>query len=268
MIASLPMYDWPETHKHHDSFWQRLQPALHKIHAATPLQLNRTDEQNQWQRNDIVLSQTCAYPLVTQLPKNTVVVGTPIYKCDYFDNGYYASVVLVHRSDKRQTLSDFSAATLAFNSVDSQSGFNALKTLLVENQLIDKQNPTFFASSICTKSHRNSMQSVATHKADICAIDPVSWALAQRYDTETKKLRVLTNTAYSPALPLICSAQMVPSDRDKEQWCASLRQAFDEAIDSEANQHLLLNGIAYIPKEDYLALPISHLDMIAEARQC
>ena len=256
------MYDWPETRSHLDTFWNRLQPALQQLCDATPTHLDRTNLHAQWQSDDLLLSQSCAYPLITSLPKSTVVVGTPVYQCDFCEDGLYASPIVVRRTDKRQTLSAFATAKLAFNSRGSQSGFNALKSLLESEQLINEREPTFFNDSIETGSHRVSVAAVANGRADICAVDPVSWALAKRFDKDATALRVLTTTAFSPALPLISSAMAIPTHMDEQQWCKSVMQAFEQAIDSDALEHLLLKSVSFIPKSRYLTLNISNLDMI------
>lgn len=265
MIASLPMYDWPETGPHLDKFWHKLRPTLKQLCESTPTDLNRTDLHSQWQSDDVLLSQTCAYPLTTMLPKSTVVMGTPMYQCDYCEDGLYASPILVRQSDKRQSLTEFAGATLAFNNTESQSGFNALKSLMVSEALITPAEPTFFNHSVTTGSHRNSIKALANGTADICAIDPVCWAMAQKYDADASQLRVLTNTAFSPALPLICSANAIPKQLDEQQWRDAVMRAFEQAIDANAKEHLLLKGVCFIPKSRYLELEISKLDMVTQS---
>jgi len=262
VIASLPMYDWPETKNYNDQFWTILSSTLVPTYQAVPKALTRSDIRMQWQSDAMLLSQTCVYPLVTELPASTVVVATPTYHVDRCENGHYASVLLVRESDTRTQLDAFAESTLAYNSTDSQSGFNALKSLLVEEQLINDENPVFFSKAIQTGSHRASIKAVAHAEAAICAIDPVSWALAQRYDSEAKRVRVLTETAYAPALPLVSSAAAIPVSMNEAEWRTLVMAAFEQAIDSDPAQQLLLNGITFIPKTDYLALPISNLDMI------
>jgi len=262
MIASLPMYDWPEIRVFTDQFWESLATALSPVCKSMPRTLTRTNIHTQWQRDDLLLSQTCIYPLVTELPSDTVVVGTPTYNVDMNQNGHYASVLLAGKSDTRRTLSSFNGSTLAYNSACSQSGFNALKSLLVDEHLIDQNNPVFFPKSIQTGSHRQSIEAVASGAADICSIDPVSWALAQRYDRNTKQLHVLRPTAFTPALPLISSAAAIPVILNELEWRELVIDAFENAIDSYAKDQLLLSGICFIPKGEYMKLSISNLDMI------
>lgn len=262
MIVSLPMYDWPETEVYNDQFWTTFRKELLNHCKEIPKQLNRSDYLAQWQRDDVLISQTCGYPLVTELPASTIVVGTPIYDVDYYSNGYYSSVVLVRKNDPRSELPDYKNSALAFNSDNSQSGFNALRSLLIEKELINNNSPNFFKSSIQSNSHRVSIAYVADGNADICALDPVSWALAQRYDAVANEVHVLTQTASSPALPLITSEAAIPREHTKKEWQSLVMDAFNQSIDSDAKQNLFLSGIKFIPKSEYLKLPISHLDMI------
>jgi len=262
MIASLPMYDWPETSDYTDQFWKNLATALLPNCESVPANLTRSNIHKQWQRDDLLLSQTCVFPLVTVLPSDTTVVGTPTYNVDMSQNGQYASVLLVNQSESRKELSSFSGAVLAYNSVDSQSGFNALRSLLVDECLIDQKKPVFFSKAIPTGSHRMSIEAVASGVAQICAVDPVSWALTQRYDRNAKKVNVLGHTAFAPALPLITSAAAIPATLNEREWRDIVMDAFARAITSIAKKQLLLSGITFIPKDEYMKLPISNLSMI------
>lgn len=266
MIASLPMYDWPEIQSDTDSFWTNFAKNLSAQCSKVPLQLSRGDEHLHWQREDLFLSQTCIYPLVTELPSSTVVLGTPIYDAPMCNDGHYASVLIVNQTDKRNAIQQFRNSKLAFNGLNSQSGYNTLRNLLVSNQLVNARAPGFFAESICTGSHRRSLAAVASGEADICAIDPVSWALSQRFDQSTaSRVRVLQQSASVPALPLICSLKSVPEALHEKQWRELVCDAFSRAIDQNAAARLLLKDITYIPKTMYEKLPISNIDIFAKS---
>ncbi len=264
MIASLPMYDWPEIQTYTDQFWVRMHNALASNGITAPSRLRRGQSASTEQDQQVLLSQTCAYPLVTQLPRSTQLVGTPVYQVDLFNKGQYASAILVRKNDARRTLAEFKNTTLAYNSMNSQSGFNALKSLLVSEHLLNENKAPFFSSAVCTLSHRKSIAAVASGAADICAIDPVSWALSKRYEKDTQKLTLLTHSAYSPALPLYSDANAIPADKTQEQWRGLIMSAFKQAIDQQSENHMLLSDITYIDKSTYFKLPISHINMIAD----
>jgi len=268
MIASLPMYDWPEIRTHTDTLWSHMSRCLASQGIDTPKALTRGEEKLHWQRDDLLMSQTCIYPLVTELPNSTVVLGTPIHNVPGSESGLYASVLLGRKSDSRDTLFSFRNSTLAFNGTNSQSGFNALRNLLVHESLINEETPVFFNRAICTGSHRASISAVADGSADLCAIDPVSWALAQQHDSHiVSNLQELQLTGFSPALPLICNANAVPPGLSQNQWSEATMSAFSQAISETGAAELLLSDITYIPKSEYLQLTISNLDMITDPGQ-
>ncbi len=256
------MYDWPEIRTWTNQFWENMATALSPVCESVPSTLTRTDLHAQWQRDDLLLSQTCIYPLVTELPSSTIVIGTPTYDVDMSQNGHYASLLIVGATEKRNILPSFKGSTFAYNSVCSQSGFNALKSLLVEEHLINKREPVFFSTSVQTGSHRLSIAAVSSGAADICAVDPVSWALAKRHDNNAKNVRVLRPTNFTPALPLISNAAAIPAGLNESQWRSFVMDAFENASNNDAKKQLLLSGIKYIPKREYMKLLISNLDMI------
>ncbi len=263
MIASLPMYDWPELTNLTNAFWSELSAGFRALGVNAPEQLTRGDEHRHWHRNDLLLSQTCIYPLATELPETTIVLGTPEYAVPHCAGGQYASVLLVKRTDTRHTLGDYQDTRLAFNAENSQSGFNSLRNLLINERLIGPQKTKFFAHAIRTGSHRLSLHRVANGDADLCALDPVSWALAQRYEPRASSiLRVLQITQHSPALPLICSSSSIPDKFNEEQWRNEVTHIFKHAIKRINAPELLPSNMSYIAKDDYLKLQISNFGMI------
>jgi len=256
MIVSLPMYDWPELKEPVDRFWQQMRAELLPLCPELPLKLDRSDYRTQWQSSELALSQTCGYPLVTALPTNTIVLGTPEFSLTNCNNAHYASPIVVHKSNQAKRLQDFRGATLAFNSTDSQSGFNSLRNLLFDSTLIDEHNPVYFNSGVCTGSHRNSIAAVATGDADIAAIDPVSWALSNQFDQDASDLRVIAQTSFTPALPLICHPDAVPNGLSEDAWRNAILRAFEKINRKESHKQLLYSGIRYIPKSEYFEVPI------------
>lgn len=263
MIASLPMYDWPEIQMYNDELWGKLRENLSPFCQDTPDKLNRSlSLSDQWQSKNLFLSQTCAYPYVTTLSKTTVLVGTPTYDVEYCSDGNYASVLLVRENDSRTDLSEFKNSILAFNSLNSQSGFNTLRSLLLEKEYINQQEPSFFSPSVQSGSHRKSIELVASGKADICAIDPVSWGLAQKFDKQAQELKILTITNETPALPLVSNAAAIPDKFNEVEWRNIVMEAFEQSLDDTTLDKLLISGIVFKPKSHYLKLPMCNLDMI------
>ena len=246
------MYDWPEVHSYNDQLWNRIRTHLLPVCKDAPQSLDRGVSESP----TYLMTQTCGLPLVTQLSKDTLVIGTPHYAVDYCNSGYYASVIAVRASDQRIKLDDFRATNIAVNSTDSQSGYNSIRNLLADEGLLSTDGPGFFKKLCISGSHRQSIRWVANGTADICAIDPVSWRLAQIHEPTAKQLNVIAHTPFTPGLPLVSSAGAIPQGLGSEQWRQYCLQAFKNAIDSSIINNLFISDIDYIDRKSYEAVPI------------
>ena len=243
MIASLPMYETPHTRAAHDTYWQ----AIRDHYGRGPQQLNRDlDPHDCWERDDLVLSQTCGLPYRSGLHRSVSLVGTPDYGIAGCPPGYYRSHFIVRASDDRADISDFKGACFARNDVRSQSGWAA-----AEQHLIDHDADfSFAANCIDTKAHQASAEAVATGVADIAAIDAVTWALLNRDTDLSACLRVLSSTRPTPGLPYICART-----QDHRAIFVAIAQAI-EALDTQIRAALMIRRIVAIPASDYLAVPL------------
>jgi len=245
MLVSLPMYGVELNDV--EQFWQALRNKL----AASGLDsLPPTLEWPQpllghWQQVDLLLSQTCGFPLVEFLPQ-VQLVGTFNYSAPGCNGPYYRSFLVVRAEDSHATLADFRGRTVAFNSTDSQSGFNSLRALIAPLA----ENGNFFGDKLETGGHRYSLAAVQHGRADIAAIDCVTLELLRRYvPQEVEGLSIIGETAAAPGLPLITSASSSP------EVLTALRQAVAQTIADPNNQglceKLLINGFTVLPREEY-----------------
>jgi len=245
MLVSLPMYGVELNDV--EQFWQALRDKL----AASGLDsLPATLEWPQpllghWQQADLLLSQTCGFPLVEFLPQ-VQLVGTFNYSAPGCNGPYYRSFLVVRAEDSHATLADFRGRTVAFNSTDSQSGFNSLRALIAPLA----ENGKFFGDKLETGGHRYSLAAVQQGRADIAAIDCVTLELLRRYvPQEVEGLSIIGETAAAPGLPLITSASSSP------EVLTALRQAVAQTIADPNNQglceKLLINGFTVLPREEY-----------------
>jgi len=245
MLVSLPMYGVELNDV--EQFWQALRNKL----AASGLDsLPPTLEWPQpllghWQQADLLLSQTCGFPLVEFLPQ-VQLVGTFNYSAPGCNGPYYRSFLVVRAEDSHATLADFRGRTVAFNSTDSQSGFNSLRALIAPLA----ENGNFFGDKLETGGHRYSLAAVQHGRADIAAIDCVTLELLRRYvPQEVEGLSIIGETAAAPGLPLITSASSSP------EVLTALRQAVAQTIADPNNQglceKLLINGFTVLPREEY-----------------
>ncbi|MEM6386382.1 MAG: PhnD/SsuA/transferrin family substrate-binding protein [Pseudomonadota bacterium] len=236
MIVTLPMYDRPETEAANDRFWALIRDEL----PEAPKALSR--DGYHWTDPKLLLSQTCSLPYRTGLQDDVAIVATPVHKLDC-PAGMYYSAVLVRANDPRKTLSEFRNARLAINSPVSQSGWAAIDSMMYNLGVP-------IGSTFETGSHQASARAVTEARADLCAVDAVSWTMIERWDTFASDLRVLCQTPPSLALPYVTAIERDPRP---------LQEALVIAVQnlSPADQELLcMVDVTYVPAHQYSALPI------------
>lgn len=155
-----------------------------------------------WQYPDLVLSQTCGFPLVTQLP-DVQVVGCFHYTAPGCEGHFYRSLLVARVEDSDKTLADFRRRRVVCNAPDSQSGYNVLLKMVAPLA----EQGRFFSGVTFSGSHRQSLIDLRRGEADIAAIDCVTWALLQRHEPELlERLAVIGRSPLAPGLPLITAA--------------------------------------------------------------
>ncbi|MEP2533995.1 PhnD/SsuA/transferrin family substrate-binding protein [Shimia sp.] len=239
MIASLSMYDRPETAEANDRLWKAIRSHL----TDAPRDLTRdADVWSVWQSPELMLAQTCGMPYRTRLHHHVRLVATPDYGLPGCPPGYYNSVLVAHHTQAAQPLSAFDGASLAYNEAMSQSGWAAPFAHFTEHGL--KIGPR-----TATGAHRESAQAVAEQQADIAAVDALTWALIQQFDDFSTNLTEIARTAPTPALPFITAP-----NRDPEPIRCALSQAVAQL--SAADRGLLrLKDIVFMPAQSYLNVP-------------
>lgn len=241
MIASLPMYDTVATAAAHDRLWALIRQAL----GHGPERLHRgSDLWAVWRDPALLLSQTCGLPYRAKLRGAVALVGTPDYGVPGCPPGYYCSVIVVRRHDRRRRFHDFGQARLARNDALSQSGWGALVAYARE------AGADLPADVLETGSHAASARAVLDKQADLAALDAVTWAHLLRDAPAMRGLRVLARTRPTPGLPLITAPT-----QDAERLFEATEKAI-AALAPADRAHLFLKGLLRIPAESYLALPL------------
>ncbi len=244
MIASLGMYDRAETAGPNDRFWAQIAMALRAQGLTAPEVLTRGPAAYwpAWEAPSLVLSQTCGFPFRARLKDRVALVATPDYGIEGCPAGYYASV-FVARADDARTLPEFRTARFAFNEGLSQSGWAAPQNHAAAMGFQ-------FPPSLETGAHRLSALAVAEGRADLAALDALTWRMIQRWDPMAANLREVARTAPTPGLPYIAA-----KGADTEAIYQALVTAADR-LSPEDRDALSLRGIVRIAAERYLAVPI------------
>jgi ABC-type phosphate/phosphonate transport system substrate-binding protein len=196
------MYDHPAVRWATHALWAALAAALAERGVLAPGRLDRrADYASAWTEPGLVLSQTCGYPYATRLRGRTRLVGTPVYRAAGCDGARYSSVLLVRSGDPADRLEDLRGRRVAFNSTDSQSGYNGLRAAVAP---LARGGRFFAGAPLATGSHAASAAAVAAGAADLCAVDCVTWALTSRHEPNVAAaLRSVGFTAAAPGLPWV-----------------------------------------------------------------
>jgi len=243
MIASLPMYDWPEERSAVDALWAAIRDGLHERGVEAPEALDRGNALwSVWLHPDLLLSQTCSLPYRTRLHGRVQLLGALDLTLPGCPAGYYRSHI-VARADDPADVAALASGVLALNGFDSQSGWAAAATHVAATGLS-------FARFLHTGSHRDSARAVAKGKADLACIDAVTWRLVRRHDPDVAtRLRIVDSTAPTPGLPLITA-----DARNPEPIRAALTEAHARLTD-RVRADLGLAGFVRLDPADYLAIP-------------
>jgi ABC-type phosphate/phosphonate transport system substrate-binding protein len=243
MIASLMMYARPELEEANARFWTLIRAELHAQGIDSPEHLsNDANAFDVWENPDLIVSQTCGMPYRIWLKDKVQLVGTPDYGMQDCPAGYYRSPLVVRTDDPCVDLADLKGARLAYNARHSQSGFASVHAHAAASGF-------WFENQLETGSHNRSAAAVADSRADIAALDGVTWGLIQRFESFANKLRVLEWTAPTPALPLITSL-----DQDPDAIFTAVSNAID-ALTSDDKTALGIKSLIKIPKDAYVAVP-------------
>lgn len=246
--ASLPMYDWPELSSQTDQLWQLIADVIADVIAKDisehdlqpPEHLDRTSTMwESWMSPDCVFSQTCGWPYAESVYQHANLLVTPVYAAEGCKGMLNSSRIVCRSDDKRQSLADFYQSTVVINGEDSQSGYHAMRSALVADNL----PAPFFAQQLISGAHRESIKRVAEGDADIAAIDPVSWTLSKRFETQvTDNLRVLAQCPYTPGLPYIVSKSLL-GEPGLQQLTVKLQTLLQNLPKALANDLMISDAI-------------------------
>ncbi len=235
MIASLPMYDWPEVREATDLWWNGI-----ARHLGSGISLSRLSEHTAaWASADLLFSQTCGYPFTHALAGKVTLVATPHYSADGCDGPNYSSIVFARA---QAPLVDFRGCIAAVNNPDSMSGMLALKLVF---QPLAREG-RFFGSAIESGGHVRSLLAVREGKADVCAIDAVCAAMARAYRPDY--LEGLVEIARSPMVP---GLPFITRAGDPAAIRHALTSAFADPDLQGPRDQLFLSGFSNLAPQDY-----------------
>ena len=197
-----------------------------------------------WLSPHLLLTQTCGYPLMTELRGKVQVVGRPVYQLPHSAGGDHCSLLIAREDDPRRTLAEFRGSHGLLNSRDSNSGMNLFRHTLAPLQ----QDGKFFDDVTLTGGHRNSLAAIKAGTGDLAAIDSVTFDyLARDASEEIAGVTVIARTAQGPCLPYITR---LGADAD------AIRETMNQALNElpDVAHVLAISEVLPASEEDYQVL--------------
>jgi ABC-type phosphate/phosphonate transport system substrate-binding protein len=253
-IAALPMYDYPELAAAHDALWSALSDRLIAAGIAdVPRELTRSlGHFETWQHPRLLVGQGCEYPLATSFSGSVRLVATPRYSAPGCEGATYRSAIVVRKEDPAERLTDLRGRRCVINEPDSNSGMNLLRAAIAP---LAGGGP-FFASVSLSGAHWNSAAMVAEGRADVAALDCVSFAHFRRLRPESlANLRILGWTASSRSPPFITAR--TTDDATLGVLRSALASVAADATLADTRARLFLAGFDFEPDDQFIGV-LSH----------
>ncbi|WP_349644488.1 phosphate/phosphite/phosphonate ABC transporter substrate-binding protein [Rhizobium calliandrae] len=185
-----------------DALWGYLRDRLRNAGVAgVPETLDKVITHDEaWMRPGLLLAQTCGFPYVKRLRGKVQLVASPVYDLPGCDGPSMRSFIIVRKDAPAETLADLRGLIAAINDPASNSGTNLLRAAIAPFA----ENGRFFSRVIETGGHLRSIDLVAAGKADVAALDCITFGNVKRFDPDrVAGVRILAETVSGPGLPFI-----------------------------------------------------------------
>ncbi|MEO5771307.1 MAG: PhnD/SsuA/transferrin family substrate-binding protein [Burkholderiaceae bacterium] len=202
-----------------------------------------------WQRTDLGCAFVCGYPwvswsgadrpvaLAAPRPSNPRSEGRAVYWSD----------IVVRADAPFERLDDLFGRRMAWTVSDSQSGYQALRTLLAERSC---GRPLFSATVGPLVTPRRVVEAVLAGEADAGPLDSYWHDLLRRHEGAlAARLRVVARTPPTP-MPLLACAGTMPADA-RERLIDALVEVSARDDLAALREHLQIEGFARVDGAAY-----------------
>jgi len=263
-IAAYTMYGGPPVRPAVGEWWAGIAGRLTDAGLAdVPAEPTFTlGEREQWTHPNLLLAQTCGFPMMKGVTGPVRLVCTPVYDVPYADGVNYCSLVIVAKESEATSLNDLRGKRAAITKPTSHSGYNALRRLVADyvaqweaemgGDIPDLAGGRrFFSSVIETGNHLNSVKAVAAGDADVAAIDCVSFHFIKTLAPDAMdQVKILTTTPQAPGLPLITAGWR--SDEEVAVLRSAVMDTVGDPALKEALATLRISGFQVLKRDAYV----------------
>lgn len=194
----------------------------------------------------LFIGQTCGYPLMTRLRDQLTPFCVPCFEVPGAEDKYYSSQIIVGADSGITSLPECEGRIAAINTTDSNSGMNLLRYELVKLGA----NRGFFADIEITGGHLQSLLAVAEDRAQVAAIDCVTFQfISDYYPDLAARVRGIGFTAQTCGLPFVLPNKQY-SPAVASHYTEALRQALTQ-LPAETRARLHLSRIETVGFDDY-----------------
>ena len=192
-IASLAMYPFTHLRAAQEHLWDDVRSRLSFDAPALNWDL---EPDGASRRDDLLLGQTCGWPLVTDLATSVHVVGTFDCDVDGAADGTYRSVIVSNADEPLKDILHRADLRVAVNSRDSLSGWISLLSV-AQAEGVELDDVEW------TGAHAVSIEAIRDGRCQLAAIDSLSLA-----HLGGRRLSIVGHGPRIPCVPLVSSRSM------------------------------------------------------------
>jgi ABC-type phosphate/phosphonate transport system substrate-binding protein len=208
--------------------------------------------------SNLLIGHTCGYPLMKTYLPYLAPLCVPMFKVPGVNQRHYCSFFITGKYNPINNLTDCANKIAAINGHDSNSGMNVLRHAITPLA----SRSCYFSEVIVTGGHWDSVIAVSESRADIAAIDCVTFALLKDHVPELiDSIKIIGESAETCGLPFV-----IPLANDSEATRKKLVQSLNtalERVDDVTKSNLHLDRFEMVKILDYEYI----LDIENESKQ-
>lgn len=197
-----------------------------------------------WSRADLACAFMCGYPLSQRHPQPVVLAAPVPSPAAYGGQPVYWSNLVARKDGSIRTLDDAFGCRMAFTTPDSQSGYQAVRSLFAP--YASQRRAPLFASTVGPLiTPRRVVDAILSKEADIGPVDSYAYDLMRKHDPDLlAPLEIIATTMRTPIPPLVGSPDL--PEADAASLTSALVSVTDAAELAAVREALQLQGFSAV----------------------